>query len=190
LEEQALQDATLVDSAIRGDRQAFGELVARYQRLVAGVAWRSGVPRAEVEDVVSEVFIKAYLNLGRFRPDHPFSTWLYRVALNHVIDRVRRRGKERGRTEMPADVPDGRPDAAKRAESSERAALLRAALRDLAPRHREALFLVYVEGLKVEDAARLLALPSGTVKTRLMRGREALRRLLAQRHPEYFGIRT
>jgi len=190
LEERARQDANLVDAALRGDREAFGELVVRYQRLVAGVAWRSGVPGAEVDDVVSEVFIKAYRNLQRFRPDHPFSTWLYRVALNHVIDLGRRRGKERGRAEMPADVPDGRPDAAARVETSERAAMLRAALRDLNPRHRQALFLVYVEGLKVEAAARLLALPSGTVKTRLMRGRDALRRLLVERHPDYFGSRT
>jgi RNA polymerase sigma-70 factor (ECF subfamily) len=190
LEERGCQDASLVDSAVRGDRHAFGELVLRHQRLVAGVAWRSGVPRAEIEDVVSEVFIKAYCNLHRFRPEHAFSTWLYRVALNHVIDLARRRAKERGRTEMPEQVGEGEPAADERAEAAERSALLRAALRDLAPRYRSVLFLVYIEGLRVEEAARLLALPSGTVKTRLMRGREALRRLLAERHPEHFGDRS
>jgi len=187
LEDRGRQDASLVDSALQGEAQAFGELVARHQRLVASVAWRSGVARSEVEDVVSEVFVKAWRHLHRFRPEHAFSTWLYRLALNHVIDRARRARKERGRTEMPAQLADPQPGPFERTEAAERAELLRTALGDLPPHYREALFLVYVEGLKVEEAARLLTLPSGTIKTRLMRGREALRRLLAERHPEHFG---
>ena len=58
---------------------------------------------------------------------------------------------------------------------------------ELAPHYREAMFLVYVEGLKIEEAARELGLPSGTIKTRLMRGRDALRKTVEQRHPAYFG---
>jgi len=187
LDDQGGHDAGLVAAAQQGDRQAFGELVSRHQRLVAAVAWRAGVRRGEIEDVVSEVFIKAWRNLERFRPEHAFSTWLYRLALNHVIDHTRRLRKERGRTELPAEISDSRPDAGAHAEAVERAALLRAALASLKPRYREVLFLAYVEGLKVEEVSRLLGLPSGTVKTRLMRGRDALRRLLAERHPEYFG---
>jgi RNA polymerase sigma-70 factor (ECF subfamily) len=57
-------------------------------------------------------------------------------------------------------------------------------------RYRDALFLVYVEGLRVEQAAAVLQIPEGTMKTRLMRGREALRRLLQRRHPEHFGGRS
>jgi len=188
LDDHGRHDAGLVDAAQQGDRQAFGELVTRHQRLVAAAAWRAGVRRAEIEDVVSEVFIKAYRNLHRFRPEHAFSTWLYRLTLNHVIDHARRRRKERGRTEMPPEIPDTGPDAGAQAEAHERAALLRAALAALAPRYREVLFLGYVEGLKVEEVSRLLSLPSGTVKTRMMRGREALRRLLSERHPEHFGV--
>lgn len=187
MDDQGGHDAGLVAAAQQGDRQAFGELVTRHQRLVAAVAWRAGVRRSEIEDVVSEVFVKAWRNLERFRPEHAFSTWLYRLALNHVIDHGRRRRKERGRAELPAEISDPRPDAGASAESHERARLLRAALASLAPHYREVLFLVYVEGLKVEEVSRLLGLPSGTVKTRLMRGRDALRRVLAERHPEYFG---
>ena len=65
--------------------------------------------------------------------------------------------------------------------------LVRSALDELKPRYRKVLFLVYVEGMKVDEAARVLQLPQGTIKTRLMRGREALRRVLVRRHPEYFG---
>ena len=187
MEDQATQDHGLVASTLHGDRQAFAELVARYQRLVASVAWRYGIGQMEIEDVVSEVFLKAYQNLHRFRPEHAFSTWLYRLAVNHVIDHTRRQRKERGRTEMPRSLPDPAPSADDGIESGERATLVRSALGELKPHYRSVLFLVYVEGLKVDEVAGVLGLPPGTVKTRLMRGREALRRVLVSRHPEYFG---
>ena len=189
MEDRATQDHGLVDSTLRGDRQAFGELVARYQRLVASVAWRYGIGQMEIEDVVSEVFVKAYQNLHRFRPEHAFSTWLYRLAVNHVIDHTRRLRKEQGRAEMPQALADPAPGADDGVESGERASLVRSALQRLKPHYRDVLFLVYVEGLKVDEVSGVLSLPQGTVKTRLMRGREALRRMLVSRHPEHFGDR-
>ena len=60
----------------------------------------------EIEDVVSEVFLKTYRNLHLFRPDNPFSTWLYRLAANHVIDHGRRKRKEQARREMPREIAD------------------------------------------------------------------------------------
>lgn len=181
------QETQLVQRALTGDADAFGLLVSRYQNLVAGVAWRYGTRRDDVEDVVSEVFVKVYRNLPQYRPDHPLSTWLYRLAANHVLDRARRGRKERGRVEMPAQVSDPSPGAGEGLETEERARLLRAALAEIDPRYREAIFLVHVEGNKVEETARILGIPEGTVKTRLLRGREALRKVLVRRHPEHFG---
>jgi RNA polymerase sigma-70 factor (ECF subfamily) len=186
-EAQAAQDLAAVRAVLAGDRNAFRGLVTRYQGLVAGIAWRYGVRREDVEDMVSEIFTKSYTHLGQFRPDHPFATWLYRLAANHVIDHARRARKERHRVEMPEQVEDGRPGAEDGMEAHERVALLRSALETVDIRYREALFLVYVEGIKVEDTARLLGIPEGTVKTRLMRGREALKKALVRRHPEHFG---
>ncbi len=187
MEDRPVEDQSLVESVLRGDREAFRALMVRYQNLVAGVAWRYGTRREEVEDVVSEVFIKVYRNLGQYRPDHPFPTWLYRLAVNHLLDRARRARKERGRTEMPDQVPDSAPGPAQGLEEKERATLLRRALGEIDARYREAIFLVYVEGARIEEASRILGLPAGTVKTRLMRGRDALRKILARRHPEHFG---
>ncbi len=187
MEDRAAQDLRLVDAILRGDRAAYGELVTRYQRMVASVAWRYGLGQGEIEDVVSEVFIKAYQNLEQFRPEHPFSTWLYRLAANHVIDHARRFRKERSRVEMPEQLSDPAPTAGESAEQRERATLVRAVLEEVKPHYRDVLFLVYVEGMKVEEAARTLGLPQGTIKTRLMRGREAMRRILLARYPEYFG---
>ena len=69
----------------------------------------------------------------------------------------------------------------------ERAGLLRAALEELPRHYRDVIFLVYVEGMKIDEAARTLHLPQGTIKTRLMRGREGLRRILIRKHPDHFG---
>jgi RNA polymerase sigma-70 factor (ECF subfamily) len=144
----------------------------------------------EIEDVVSEVFVKAFQNLHRFKPDHAFSTWLYRLSVNHVIDHTRRQRKEQRRSEMPTSLPDPAPGADAGIESDERTDLVRSALRQLKPHYRDVLFLVYVEGLKVDEVAKVLGLPQGTVKTRLMRGREAMRKALVARHPEHFGVRA
>jgi RNA polymerase sigma-70 factor (ECF subfamily) len=152
--DRAACDQRVVRAVLAGDREAFSDLVARYQKLVASVAWRYGTRQEEIEDLVSEVFFKVYRNLHQYRPDHAFSTWLYRLAANHVLDHARR------------------------------ARLVRSALQEVRPRYREVLFLVYVEGFRVEEAARALGVPQGTIKSRLLRGREALRKILSRRHPE------
>lgn len=187
MEDRSARDLGEVEATLRGDTAAFGNLVARYQKLVAHVAWRYGIRSAEIEDVVSEAFLKAYQNLHQFRPEHPFSTWLYRLAVNHTIDFARRRRRERGDVELPGQFPDPHPAPGQRMLREERAGLLRRALRRQKPHYREVLFAVYIEGLKVEEVARTLGLPVGTVKTRLMRGRESLRRVLTRDYPEYFG---
>jgi len=104
MDDRAEQDLQVVREVLRGGRNAFGALVTRYQRLVASVAWRHGVRREEIEDLTSEVFIKAYRNLHQYRPDHPFSTWLYRLAANHVVDHGRRARREGKRVEMPEQI--------------------------------------------------------------------------------------
>ncbi len=186
MEDRPDQDQRLAEAVLRGDQESFRVLVTRYQRMVAGVAWRYGVRRDDIEDLVSDVFVKVYRNLNRYRPDHPFSTWLYRLSVNHVVDHKRRSHREAGRTEMPEQVADTAPSAGEDVLGEERASILRGALASVDLRYREALTLVYVEGLKVEEVARVLAVPEGTVKTRLMRGREAVRRILTQRYPGYF----
>lgn len=186
MEDRADQDQGLVRAVLDGDQEAFAQLVTRYQRMVAGVAWRYGAAAEEVDDLVSEVFIKTYTNLGRYRPQHAFSTWLYRLAANHVVDNGRRKRKERGRTEMPEEIVDPAESVEHNFVKRRKMERLREAMDELPAHYRETLFLVYVEGLKVDEAARELGLPSGTIKTRLMRGREALRKTMERRHPGYF----
>ena len=140
-------DLEIVKEVLDGKTERFGELVNRYQNMVAGIAWRSGCRREDVEDVVSEVLLKVYRNLHQYRPDHAFSTWLYKLTANHVVDRSRRMKKERGRTEMPEQLEDKTPGANDTMEADERHGLVREALRYVDERYREVLHLVYVEGL-------------------------------------------
>jgi RNA polymerase sigma-70 factor (ECF subfamily) len=185
-DDRAALDLENVREVLNGRTERFRELVIRYQNMVAGIAWRSGCRRDDVEDVVSEVLLKVYRNLHQYRPDHAFSTWLYKLTANHVVDRSRRMKKERGRTEMPEQLEDKTPGQDDTMEADERQKLVRDALRFVDERYREFFHLVYVEGLKVDETARILGAPEGTVKTRLMRGREALRKILVRRNPEHF----
>ena len=187
MRDRAAEDLQVVRAVLEGDREAFTGLVTRYQKLIASVAWRYGVRREEIEDLVSEVFFKAYRNLGQYRPDHPFSTWLYRLAANHVMDHGRKARRSAVQSEMPEQLDDKRPGPGEQVEVNERASLIRAALNELRPHYREVLFLVYVEGFRVKETARTLGLPQGTIKSRLKRGREALRKILVRRSPELFG---
>jgi RNA polymerase sigma-70 factor (ECF subfamily) len=185
-DDRAAEDLRIVREVLDGRTDRFRDLVTRYQNMVAGIAWRSGCRREDAEDVVSEVFLKVYRNLHQYRPDHAFSTWLYKLTANHVVDRSRRMKKERGRTEMPEQVEDKSQGADDAMEVDERQTLVRKALTLVDERYRKVMHLVYVEGLKVDETARILGLPEGTVKTRLMRGRDALRKVLVHRNPEHF----
>lgn len=182
-----VSDLDLVLAVQAGRTDVYGDLVGRYQGMVASVAWRYGVPRDEIDDAVADVFVKVYRNIDRYRPMHPFSTWLYRVAVNEILDRARRRKREGQRAEIPENLADRRPGASERVLTDERHALLQRAVADLDDRYREVIFLVHVEGLKVEEAAAMLGIPDGTVKTRLMRGRRALKEKLERAWPEHFG---
>jgi len=186
-EDRAASDRRLVESVLAGNADEFARIVERYQRLAASVAWRYGLRAEDIEDAVSEIFVKTWENLHRYRPDHPLSTWIYRLAVNHVIDRKRRGRRERGRDELPANLADGRPGAERTLELDERAILARRTLAELPDHYRAVMFLVYVEGRSVEETSRILGLPTGTVKSRLLRGRETMRRTLVRRHPEHFG---
>ncbi len=179
MEADSARDHGLVERVLAGDEDAFAEIVRQHQRLVAGIAWRYGVPRSEIEDVVSSAFLKVYVNLHRFRPEYAFGSWLYRVATNHILDYGRRHRRDRMRDELPENLADSSPGPAESAEREETRVRVRRALARLKPHYRDTLFLVYVEGQSVEQAAGLLGVAEGTVKSRLLRGREAMRRILA-----------
>lgn len=180
-------DSDLLQRCRAGDQPAWRELVARHTRRVFNLAYRFVGRVDEAEDLTQEVFIKVYQSLDRYRQaEGSFTTWLTTVARNQVIDNYRRRREEkRRRLEDPEilDVMASPEEGPLRGlEREERVEFVRRGLRALPADLREPLILCDLQGLPYEEAAGILQIPLGTVKSRINRGRlELARRLLARR---------
>jgi len=176
-------DVDLIREVLAGRVERFEILVRRYQRLVATAALRMGTPRGEVEDVTSEVFYKVYRSLGRYRPEHALSTWLYRITVNAALDRKRSLRHESRMEELSPALADGRPSVHEAASDHERSRLLRSALERIPAHYRSPLVLAHIEGMPLEEIARVLDLPEGTVKSRLFRARAMLKEIIRRHYP-------
>jgi RNA polymerase sigma-70 factor (ECF subfamily) len=163
------------------------ELVARHTRRVFNVAYRFVGRVDEAEDLTQEIFIKVYQSLERYRPEQGrFETWLATVARNHAIDHYRRRREERMRQVDEAAgleaVPSPLEGPLASLERQERIAAVHRGLRALPVELRQPILLCDLQGMAYEEAAQVLGIPLGTVKSRINRGRiELARRLLARR---------
>jgi RNA polymerase sigma-70 factor (ECF subfamily) len=172
-------DAHLVEASRNGDRDAFGELVLRYQdRLYHTVVHVVGSAE-DALDVVQESFVQAYLKLESFRGNSAFYTWLYRIAMNRAISR-RRRAKPTLSVEQTREVSGSEPidqgDAPEaRLMRAEQADQVHEALAALSEEHRTILVLREMEGCCYDSIAEILELPVGTVRSRLHRARLQLK---------------
>jgi len=167
-------DASLVAAARSGDQAAFAALVRRYQGLVYAVCVRLLGDRDAAEDITQEAFIRAYLSLDRFRGTN-FRSWVLRIAHNAALDHLR---AARRHPHLPLErAPEQRSQSepALQVEQHGLIAALEAALAALPPEQRAVVVLVDVEGLAYEEAAEVLGVPVGTVKSRLARARVRLR---------------
>jgi len=180
----ASSDWELVQRARQGDREAFRELVERYQRKIAALALGMLRNREDALDIVQETFTKAYQSLDRFKGDAAFYTWVYRIAYNLCVDHQRRVTKQPQLsldTDEPGQAPsvaisDGpRPDQPfDRARNAEIGRRVQEAIRELTPDHRAVILLRELEGLSYEEISQVLECPKGTVMSRLHYARRQL----------------
>jgi RNA polymerase sigma-70 factor (ECF subfamily) len=182
-------DAELLPRCRTGDEAAWRELVARHTRKVFGLAYRFTGRVDEAEDLTQEVFVKVYQTLFRYREqDGPFGAWLMAVARNHAIDHYRRRRLERQSTREDAQVLDSLPARGEHPiaaiERAERASLVHRGLRALPEELRLPLVLCDLQGMPYEAIAAELAIPLGTVKSRINRARVELAKRLTARKAE------
>ena len=165
-------DAELLVRVAERDRDAFELLYQRYVRSVMGLALRRLRDRGRAEDAVQETFTSVWRSAASYRPERgPAAPWLYAVARNAIVDRMR------ARNEPPTEVPEtASPDAGplERAESSYVSWRVHRALEELPEREREVVELAYWSGMSQSEVAEYLHIPLGTVKTRT---RSALARL-------------
>ena len=190
-------DAELLAAHCAGDPDAFTEIVRRHRDRLWAVALRTTGNREEASDALQDALISAYRRADSFRGDSAVTTWLHRIVVNASLDRLRRRSvrtwgplPDEAAGESPATLIDDSRLADPRAavESSETVREVRDALDTLPPDQRAAIVLVDLEGWSVEEAARALDCPIGTVKSRCFRGRAKLAERLAHlRNPDAPG---
>jgi RNA polymerase sigma-70 factor (ECF subfamily) len=172
-------DEALLAAHLRGDPGAFGTLVARHERRIYGLCLRILGNREDAEDATQEAFLAALRKAATFRRAAAFSTWLYRIAVNAATDQARRRGRARLTTLDPEDagvVADPGPDLG---EAVTVAVAVQTALTKVPEEFRVAVVLCDLYRLPYADAAQILEVPVGTVKSRVFRGRAALATCLA-----------
>jgi len=193
-------DADLLAAHLAGDPAAFGVLFARHRDRLWAVALRTTGHPEDAADALQDALISAFRRADSFRGDAAVTTWLHRIVVNACLDRLRRR-KVRAAGPLPDDLEDhaargallgaaeagvgSDPEAS--ALAGERRTRVQAALDQLPPDQKAALVLVDLEGYPVQEAARILEVPTGTVKSRCARGRGRLSVLLADLAPAPSG---
>ena len=177
-----------------GDRNAFEELVRRYQRQVANIIYLTLGSREEVQDIAQEVFIRVYRSIDKFEFDASFFSWIYRITVNLCIDELRRKRIKRA---LSLDfLTEGTLQKEQKSKeqvlasdgvlNDEKREIILAALQRISQEHRQVIILREYEELSYAEIASYLGISIQAVKSRIFRAREDLRNLLK----DYFEERT
>jgi RNA polymerase sigma-70 factor (ECF subfamily) len=185
-------DQLLVRQLCAGEEAAYETLIERFERPVYNLVSRLMDDPTEAADVVQEVFLKVFRNIGHFRGDSSLKTWVYRIAVNESRNHRRWFGRHR-KQEVAIDLAPGEGSGSAEwltdpglsplelALEHEQHELILKCLSEVNPNYRAALVLREIEGLNYDEIADILEISLGTVKSRILRGREALRQRLAER---------
>lgn len=174
-------DESLVNRARKGDFQAFESLFERHRSMVYRFAYQMAPRRDDAEDMVQEVFVRAYQNLHRYRDEAKFTTWLLRIATNLGTDRARMSHRRHALEQQEAAgalvwmTQDHSEDPVHNLESERRIEALRKALNALPPHHRSVIVLRDLEERDYNEIADILKCTIGGAKLRVLRARRALR---------------
>lgn len=177
--------------AQEGHESAFRELIRRYQRPVFSLVYRMLRDKELAEDLSQETFIKVLNHIDSYRPEHKFSSWIFKIANNAAIDHLRRKELDTLSLEGAPDAVTQERQAAtalqigdraesplEEVEARELGSQIEAAVARLRPEYRACIILRHVEGRPYEEIAKILDLPLGTVKTYIHRARGELRQIL------------
>lgn len=182
-------DEELIRAAAAGDGAALGTLIERYKDSVLSfMSWHFSLPPEEARDMAQEAFVAVWKSAGSFRGESSFRTWLFSVARNvglgyfrhYIAKKAESAGLLFGDEEFE-NIPDGARGILEGLESEERAALVRAAVAALPDKLKAALLLREWEGLSYEEAAAVLGVPVGTVRSRLHNAHARLLKALTER---------
>jgi RNA polymerase sigma-70 factor, ECF subfamily len=179
---EGIGDAECVRRVQRGDTDSFEVLVRRHEKAIFNLVYRLLGNYDEAAEVAQEVFLSAFKSIHQFRGEANFSTWLYRIGLNHASTR-RKSLNSTQRRYLPLDgtevIADSAVDPAKSMEHKEIQQRVQQALNSLDPKDARIILLRDLQDVPYEDVAEMLDIPVGTVKSRLHRARQALKTSLA-----------
>ncbi|RJL32276.1 RNA polymerase sigma factor SigM [Bailinhaonella thermotolerans] len=186
----ALPDAELLQRHIDGAADAFSEIVRRHRDRMWAVALRTLGDPDEAADAVQDAFVSAFRKAAGFRGEAAVSTWLHRIVVNACLDRLRRKSLRPVADDELVEAAERDSPMPDQTGDRELAMEVTAALRHLPPDQRAALVLVDMMGYSVDEAARVLEVPTGTVKSRCARGRAKLAPFLAhlRNRPDVSGV--
>lgn len=196
----ARDDHDLMVATRAGDESAFYELVRRYRSPITNYIYRMVSDYETAVDLAQETFVRLYTHADRYRADHNFSTYIYKIASNLAISELRRRkrwnltslvsffaGSDDAGDDKDLDLPDTRPLQDVQLLEDEQRRVVRRAVASLPEKYRAAIILRDIEGLEYDRIAAILQLPIGTVKSRINRARsflrEKLRTYMREREP-------
>ncbi len=181
-------DAPLAERCRKGDQSAFELLVARHQKRMLNIAFRVIGDYEEACESVQDAFVAAYRNIGSFRGDAKFSTWLTTITLNQARNRLKQVRSRTNRISLSLDTPVATGDGELRVdppsrdaspldrlEQRDRSARVRECVQALVPEFREVIVLRDLQDLSYDEIGAVLKVREGTVKSRLFRAREAVK---------------
>jgi RNA polymerase sigma-70 factor, ECF subfamily len=180
--DQLLDDAAIVEEVLEGNRDAFRMLVDSYSGIVYHIAYSMVGKSDEAQDVVQEVFFRAYKALKSYNPERPFKAWINRITVNYVLDQRKKKRVKAVSLTMEDDnvlnVPDETYNPHDAQESFDREELVLKAIHQLPDKYQMVLLLRHIEELSYEEIAQTLSLPLGTVMTHIHRARVKLSEIL------------
>jgi RNA polymerase sigma factor (sigma-70 family) len=189
------QDNLLIERVLAGETDAFEQIVTRYQKRVYSLCYRMTGNEQDAYDLSQEAFLRVYNNLKSFKGDSSLSTWIYRISSNICIDHLRRSKKARIISLTPAyeeesseiDLPDDTYSPEVNYSKQELAEAIGSAINRLSSDHRQIIILRDINQLSYDEIGRVLDLEPGTVKSRIFRARDNLRRILTAEHRNLFS---
>ena len=186
---KAAEDLADVERVLAGDANSFEGIVRRWQGPLVNMAWRYCRDRARAEEMAQEAFVRAWRNLGQWRREASFSTWLFALAANVFRNELQRVPAMNLPIEDIAE-PASPGSQATELEIRSRHEVVRRAVLALPMRYREPVLLFYFHEMDVGAAARTMGLPEGTVKARLSRARDLLRKRFPRLSDEYVAMES
>lgn len=177
----------LIKKCKKGNREAFNVLFSKYQSQVVGIAYGMLSDKEDALDAAQEAFVRVYRSIESFKEQSSFATWLYRITTNVCSDMLRKRQRSAAVTSINQTLDDDKKDIDIRDESptpeehfeiTERQAAVRQAISELNDEYRAVITLCDLEGMSYDEISEVLDLPLGTVKSRISRARNALKKNL------------